>query len=120
MKKADIYLGLGVILIGCILFLWISFSGQKGNQVEVSVNGQSFGIYPLDQNRVVDIQQENHGNKLEIKNGKAQMIFADCPDQYCVKHKNIGATNETIVCLPNKVMVTVISGEEGQLDAITN
>ena len=45
----------------------------------------------------------------EIKDGKVNMIEADCPDHLCMKQKAITDAGGTIVCLPNKV---VIEGEK--------
>ena len=39
------------------------------------------------------------------------MISADCPDKLCVNQHAISSNGETIVCLPNKVVVEVEDGE---------
>ena len=39
------------------------------------------------------------------------MLEADCPDQYCVEHAAIDKVNETIVCLPHKVVLEITEGE---------
>ena len=63
-------------------------------------------------------------NILVIKDGAADMISADCPDQICVKHNPISKAGETIICLPNKVVVTIesLNREQktvrGEVDAI--
>ena len=46
------------------------------------------------------------------------MIEADCPDQLCVHQKAISKDRETIVCLPNKVVVEVKSKTESEFDSI--
>ena len=51
----------------------------------------------------------DESNTLVIKDEMADMIFADCPDQICVKHAPISNVGETIICLPNKVVVTIES-----------
>ena len=51
-----------------------------------------------------------------IKDGKADMIHADCPDKICVHQKAVSAENETIVCLPNKIVVTVTNSNEEGMD----
>ena len=58
-------------------------------------------------------------NTLVIENGKADMISADCPDKLCVNQHAISSNGETIVCLPNKVVVEVEDGEEAQFDTQT-
>ena len=55
-------------------------------------------------------------NTLLIQNGKAKMIEADCRDQLCVHQKAISIQNENIVCLPNRVVVTVTNEESGGVD----
>ncbi|KAI4447103.1 hypothetical protein C823_001622 [Eubacterium plexicaudatum ASF492] len=47
------------------------------------------------------------------------MIWADCPDQLCVHQKAISGQGETIVCLPNKIVVEIAEGEDADLDAIS-
>ena len=48
------------------------------------------------------------------------MEEADCPDLLCVHQKAISKEGESIICLPNKVVVTIRGGEETELDAVTN
>ncbi|MCR4991648.1 MAG: NusG domain II-containing protein [Lachnospiraceae bacterium] len=45
---------------------------------------------------------------LILSDGKANMESADCPNQICVHHSAISHTGETIVCLPNRVVIEVI------------
>ena len=55
---------------------------------------------------------------IQIKDGEASMIEADCPDQICVHEKAISADGESIICLPNKIVVEVESDKESELDAV--
>lgn len=45
---------------------------------------------------------------LIISDGKADMESADCPNQICVHHGAISHTGETIVCLPNRVVIEIV------------
>ena len=58
-------------------------------------------------------------NTLVIKNNRAKMKEADCPDQLCVNQKAISKNNESIICLPNKVVVEVESSENSEFDAVS-
>ena len=47
---------------------------------------------------------------------EADMKEADCPDKLCVHQKAISAENESIVCLPNRVVVTVTNSKKEGMD----
>ena len=55
-------------------------------------------------------------NTLLIRHHKADMIDADCRDLLCVKQKAIDRSGETIVCLPNRVVVSVENAGQDALD----
>ena len=46
------------------------------------------------------------------------MEWADCPDQICVNHRPVSRNGESIICLPNEVVVSVKGGEEAELDGV--
>ena len=58
-------------------------------------------------------------NHLIIKDCKADVTEADCPDQICVDQKAISKEGETIVCLPNKVVVEVKGADASDFDTMT-
>ncbi|MCI5918367.1 MAG: NusG domain II-containing protein, partial [Roseburia sp.] len=97
-----------------------SFGGtKKGESVEILIDGASYGIYSLQEEQTIPIKISNKTtNVLEIKDGKADMVEADCPDKLCVHQKAISKDKETIVCLPNKVVVQVISDTESEFDSV--
>lgn len=102
-----------VILILCAL-LWVvtSFSKNNSSVITVEVNGQVFGTYTLNEDRLIDI---NGHNRLKIEDGRAFMEWADCPDKLCVKQMAVSEKGGSVICLPNRVSVTLSSGE---LDAV--
>lgn len=119
-KSDRIFLGtVFLILLVCCAWFYF-FGGDKGAVAQVTVNGQLYGTYSLDKDQKVKIVVgETVTNILQIQNGKADMISADCPDKLCVHQKAISRQKETIVCLPNKVVVEVIGGKEAEVDSIT-
>jgi hypothetical protein len=125
MKKNDLFLIGGLLLISLVLGIGLSF--YKKNATEeapaavVTIDGIEYGTYPLDEDRVerIDIGDGEY-NILEIKDGQAFMSEASCPDQICVLHSHIRYTGESIVCLPHKVLVEIINGEVNDLDGSTH
>lgn len=99
-------------------------AGRKtGSQIVVWIDGVEEGRYPLNIDREIEIGMngtEEGKNVIQIHNGKADMIEADCPDQLCVNQKEIGKTGEIIVCLPHKLVVEVEGKEDSDLDAIVS
>lgn len=118
MKKNDWKIVIGVLAVAVIGFIIAAFMKQgDASIVTVRVDGNVFGTYDLMKNQTIKIHDTN---VFEIKDGHANMISADCPDKLCVKQTTISKKNETIVCLPNKVILEVTSAEEGVLDSMTN
>lgn len=118
MKFKDLLLLLGILVIAFLGAIGVQIlSVKEAERIQVSVDGQVFGVYSLHKDQEIKINDTNY---LIIKDGVADMIEADCPDQICVNQKAISKTGETIVCLPNKVIVDVKGVESGELDAVTN
>lgn len=96
------------ILIGVAILLCNRFMRDRGNVVKIEQDGTLIGVYSLDEDMEIIIGEENGSrNTLVIRDGKADMIFATCPDKVCVNHRSISFEGERIVCLPNKVTVRI-------------
>lgn len=112
-KKRDGIFGRSVIGIGLILMLAMNVYGKTpGNQIKITADGTVYGIYSLKVNQKIEITEEWGHNHIVIKDGEAYMEDADCPDGYCEQQGKISKEKETIVCLPHKLVVEVITAEE--------
>ena len=118
-KKADIIL-LAVLLAAAAAIGAFLGVGADRNitrpAVKITVNGQHFGTYSLSQDREVVIGE---GNICSIAHGKAEMIYADCPDQICVHTRAIDEKGGNIICLPNRVVVEIVNAGEGGIDGLS-
>ena len=119
LKKKDWVLIAIIIVVAGLAFFLHNLLGAKGAScVVVKVDGKIEGTYSLGEDQEISI---NGGtNTLVIKNNRAKMKEADCPDQLCVNQKAISKNNESIICLPNKVVVEVESSENSEFDAVSN
>ena len=59
-------------------------------------------------------------NDILVENGKIKIADASCPDKLCVNQKPVSKNHESIICLPNKIVLKIVDGEEAELDAVTN
>ncbi len=114
--RNDIILTASVIVVAVLVFFIIGLITPIGGYVEVKRDGEILGKYPLDRDTEVEIEGELGYNLLVIKDGKAYITEADCPDKLCVNQGDAEKDGETIVCLPNKTVVTVYSGELPETD----
>lgn len=120
MKRNDIILVAVILFAAILVFFWSAAKkSEKGGEVIVYVDGEETATYSLDEKGEYLIETEHGKNLLVIKDGKADVTEADCPDKLCVKQNEINKNGETIVCLPHKVVVEVVSFKEAQLDAIS-
>ncbi|MCF0135514.1 MAG: NusG domain II-containing protein [Lachnospiraceae bacterium] len=109
-RRNDLILILVLLILSGTLFLVRTLSRPSGKMVVVHVDGETQGTYPLETDVRVEIpsgEQGDHLNVLVIRDGKASMEQADCPDLICVQHAPISLEDDTIVCLPNKVVVSI-------------
>lgn len=117
-----IFISLIFAVITLFTILFYSKYNQNGDFAVVTVDGKEYGRYPLCEDTKIDITDATGQitNILSISNNTATMSEASCPDKLCMKHKAISLEKETIVCLPNKVVVTIESDTDSDLDAISN
>ena len=118
-KNDIIFIGallLIIALLGAILLIF----RQEGKSVKVTIDGKAFGVYSLNTDRTVEIKTENGYNILVIEGGRAYVSEASCPDGVCSSHRPIKYAGASIICLPNKVVVSIDSKEEnsGGLDIV--
>lgn len=116
-KKADIILLAALVALGVLTAIPSLGKSAQGAYVKVSVDGELYGTYSLDEDREIVIENGKHLNKITIKDGTVQMTEADCANQLCVKQGSISSTAQSIVCLPNRVVVEIV-GEDGDYDVV--
>ena len=117
MKKKDFLLILCILIIaGAVWFIYSSCNAGTGGKLRISVDNQEYGVYNLDEDQVISIGDTN---KCQIKDGEVTMLYGECPDQVCVHSAAIDQKGQSIICMPNRVVLEIIDGEEdAQIDAI--
>ena len=122
-KKADIVLFLCIVVFGLAISWHAAFFDRQGNEVVVTAGGQVFGVYPLAEDREIEVTQSGHSNHITIKGGKVSMTSSICKNQVCVQTGTISHTKDSIACLPNRVIVEIKAGknnpEGGDVDVIS-
>lgn len=112
----DVFAAL-VVLAAIILFAVFAARSERGETVEIYVDGKLYGSYPLDEDRTIEIARDGKRNVVEIRNGEVLFAEASCRNKSCVRAGPVSEAGQQIVCLPNGVSA-VIRGED-EIDATT-
>ena len=98
----------GAVLAGCYLMQYAG-TAQQVPVLVVSVSGEPVQRYSLEQDVDVVLYGANGGtNHLHIKNGQAWLSEASCPDKVCVHMGIISEEGQSIICLPNRMVLEVV------------
>lgn len=124
LKKGDIIIILIVIAAGISWFV-INQTGKAKDerQIVIEVNAEIYKVIPMEEAME---KQEIH---IELEAGKYIDIVVDgngayvkdvaCPDRICQKTGTINTVGQSIVCLPNKVMVYIEGESEDFVDGVS-
>lgn len=113
LRKADLMLIAVVFAVGAVLVAVMLLLSSDGGTAQVRVAGVVTASYPLDRDATYTIDGVNGGtNLLIIENGSARIEEASCPDGICVHTGRVSRNGQSIVCLPNQVVVEIVSETE--------
>ena len=118
MKKLryDVLLIAAVLLLSALLWLAVR-PGGTGTWAVVTVGDREMGRYPLHEELTTTFGEEDY-NILQISGGRVSVTEANCGDHTCIRTGEIFREGETIVCLPHKLIVTIVGGEASSFDAM--
>lgn len=120
-----------IIIISIILVIAIAslsltlLTRENGEKVRVTVDGDLVGEYPLHLDATYELRGANPDTKGEVTNilviqdGVAYLSYANCPDKTCVNTGKIKYTGQSIICLPNRITITVVGGSDGGVDLVS-
>lgn len=119
MKKTEKIFILGLFFFA--LILWGAMNLLRPDSygsIRITVDGETYGIYSLGEDQTISIGDTNI---CEIKDHQVCMIYADCPDQLCIRQGAIDSGGGMIVCLPNKVTIEGIktSADTDGVDSVS-
>lgn len=120
MKRNDLILTGTLLGVALVLFLVLFIVKQNTVQGEavVLIEGEEYGRYPLSEAGDIEIPGLLGNNVLTIRDGKAYMSAAVCPDKICMGFGEIHYNTEMIVCRPGSIVVIIENGDASELDAV--
>ena len=114
--RNDIILIITLLILSGALMLILTVSQKCGSVVVVSVDGKDIASFSLNEDTRYVISGYHGGeNVLVVKDGEAYLESASCPDKLCVHMGKISKAGQSIICLPNKVVIE-IRGEKDKAE----
>ncbi len=109
-KKSD-FIILGVVI--CVTAICFTLFKQPSDKAlaEIRLNGMSVLKLPLNTDTSVNLDTLNAdfpNIKLVVSDGYIYIEEADCYDKVCVHTGKINSKYQSIVCLPNKLIVNIL------------
>ncbi len=114
-KPSDVIFTAAVVA-ACILVWFFTLPRGGGSAAVVRMDGQIMARLPLSKDTEYEIKGA-YTNLLQIKDGGARVICANCPGRQCERMGVASSTGAAIVCAPNHVSVTIEGG--AGVDAVT-
>lgn len=115
--RIDIIVIASLLLLACLTLLVFSLTRKQGAFAVVEIDGNTVHSFPLSVDGVYSL---NGGtNVLVIEGGYAYLNYSECPDHTCKNTGKIRYVGETIICLPNKLSVTIKGESDGGVDLVS-
>lgn len=116
--KNDILLIAIVLVLALGIWAYTLLTRQSGGEAVVSINGEEVLRLPLNKDTRVTLGEGEHTNVLVIEKGEAAVIEASCPDHVCIDQGRVRFSGQSIVCLPNKLVVSIEGGADPAVDGV--
>jgi len=71
-------------------------------------------IYPLSENREIDVEGPIGPSHIVIKDRTAYILTSPCEDQLCVLMGGITQQGQWAACLPNRVFISIEGGDDDE------
>ncbi len=120
LTKADTFLI--VVLTVISLAAMLGMRGFALNGAHVTIESSDGGIVELSlaENREYAVNGPMGDTVVVIEDGAVFISDSPCPHHYCERMGKIRRRGEVIVCVPNRVIVSIKGGDSGEaLDSVT-
>ncbi|HHV63465.1 MAG TPA: NusG domain II-containing protein [Peptococcaceae bacterium] len=121
LKKGDFIL---IILLITAIWGWFVkdsfFLDSSSKQAVIKVNSEVHSIIPLEnESREINVNLGKDYVHVKIEHGLVWVEDSSCPDKVCIRTGKISKPGQSIVCLPNKTVVTIEGQGESVIDDLS-
>ena len=118
--RADSILVITLAIMSVVSIASVRFIPGGGKHVIVEVDGSHVMELSLDRNVTTKVDGHLGETVIHVEDGTVRVQDSTCPHGYCVRMGTIRHRGEVIVCVPNRVIVSIRGGSEGEsFDGVT-
>ena len=117
-NKKLIFIFASIFLVFSLLALVISMQEPDDETVVIKVDGELHKELNINEDGMFVIKTNDGHSIVNVKNREVFVVEATCPDKICVKHGKLLNKYDSIVCLPNKIVIEY-KNNSGDIDAVT-
>lgn len=118
-----------ILIIILVIIALASFAGHrlwsKGQQVttaEISADGkivERIDLQGLTQQKEFSVQGPLGSTVVQVRDGEARIVSSPCPDKICIRMGWLKSSGQSAVCVPNHILLHIVSEENNQIDSIS-
>lgn len=120
LHKGDFIVAIVILLLAALTVLMIFLQDSEKKYCTISKDGAIIETVELSekQSKTVSVSGE-YENTVQIQDGRVCVSHSSCPNQFCVGSGWISHSGQSIVCLPNQVLIQIVSEQsEQEVDVI--
>jgi hypothetical protein len=108
MKKNDIvFIVLAGFLIAGAFLAFEIVSNSHGRTVVIEEGNEVVGSYRLSEDRTIPVQGPLGISTVVIEHGEVYMADSPCANKVCIDMGKISEKGDSIICLPNRIYITI-------------
>ena len=117
-KRNDFILFALILVMGAGVSLFNAALSQPGDTVVVTTGRDVQGVYALATDIEIMLEDGENRNVIVLADGMAKMTEANCANGDCLAARAIDKTGQSIVCLPNKVLINIEGAGDTEVDSV--
>lgn len=114
-----------IILILLALTVWsfnansYFFKADSGSTASVYIDGKLTYKIDLSINKKYHVPVPNGAAEVEVSSGKLYIKKSPCPRQICMHQSPISNEGESLICVPNSMVIKIDGDADKNLDSVT-
>lgn len=119
LTRNDRILIFSLVAIASFSFVKLFFIPNEGREALIRVGNSPIQRVSLKMDRRINLEGEKGRVVIEVKEGRVRVVESSCFQKICVTIGWINKPGQNIICLPNKVLITIEGKESSKIDAVS-